>query len=377
MSKNDFKKKILLITYAVVLFVFLMNYNWIGNILGYVGNIVLPFIIGIIIAFILNVIVKMLEGSILKKVKRYKRGLSITMSLLIVFGFIISLLFILIPQIKNAGMIFIENIPEYQENIYDLGEKLGLSANILSYIDLENNKLKDEFLLLITNNTEHIINFSFGFANSVLNAFTNFFVGFVFAIYVLIDKENLMRQLKKVLNKVLNSKAYNRVLEVASLSNVTFQNFIKVQVLEAFILGILCFVGMLICRLPYAATISVLVGFTALIPIFGAFIGCAIGAFLIFMISPIKALMFIIFFLVLQQIEGNLIYPHVVGGKIGLPSIWVLVAVMVGGSIGGIFGMLLGVPVFSILYSLLKTYVNDKKASNFSSNKVSDKLVSK
>lgn len=360
MAKKDFKDKILLITYGVLLFVFLLNYRWIGNILGYLFNIALPFIIGIIIAFILNVIVKSLEDTVLKKMNKYKRGTSIVLSLLIVFGLLVAMLFILIPQIKNAGMIFIDNIPEYQETIYEIGEKIGLSEDVLSYIDFENNKLKEDFMMLISDNTEHIINFSMMFANSLLNAATNFFVGLIFAIYILIDKENLARQFKVVLKKILNNKVYNKFLEVASLSNTTFQNFIKVQAFEAFILGFLCFIGMLLCGFPYAATISVLVGFTALIPIFGAFIGCAVGAFLIFMINPIKAILFIVFFLILQQIEGNLIYPHVVGGKIGLPSIWVLVAVILGGAVGGIFGMLLGVPIMSIVYSLLRTYVSDK-----------------
>ena len=238
---------------------------------------------------------------------------------------------------------------------------MGLNANQLEFINLENNKLKEELTNLIANNSDYILNISFVFANSILSGVTNFFVGLIFAIYVLIDKENLMRQTKKVLNKILPKNIYNKIIDIASLSNTTFQNFVKVQAFEAFILGFLCFIGMLLLGLPYAATISVLVGFTALIPIFGAFIGCIVGAFLIFMISPIKAAIFIIFFLVLQQIEGNLIYPHVVGGKIGLPSIWVLVAVMIGGSIGGVFGMLIGVPVLSIIYSLLKSYVNPKK----------------
>ncbi len=376
MTKKEFKDKLLLITYAVVLFVCLLNYRWIGSFIGFLGNIFFPFIIGIIIAFILNVIVNMLENTLLKKVKSMKRTLSIITSLVLVFGFVIVMLFILIPQVKNAGMIFVENIPEYQETIYSIGEKVGLSEHQLDFINLENNKLKDELTSLIANNSESIINMSMVFANSVLSALTNFFVGLIFAIYVLIDKENLMRQFKKLLRKILNEKIYNKVLEIAELSNNTFQNFVKVQAFEAFILGFLCFIGMLICRLPYAATISVLVGFTALIPIFGAFIGCIVGAFLIFMVNPLQALIFIIFFLVLQQIEGNLIYPHVVGGKIGLPSIWVLVAVMVGGSLGGIFGMLLGVPILSIIYTLIKTYVNPKKSKKIESSKATSKVVS-
>ena len=361
MKNEDFKSKILLITYGVVLFVLLMNYQWVFNILSVIGKILLPFIIGGIIAFILNVLMKMIEDKLLKKIKKGKRAISLIMSLVAVFGFIIILLFILIPQVKNAGMIFLDNIPEYQKNIITLGEKIGLTEEQLSVIDLKDNKLMKEFSSLIKDNSQILINISFGLVNSVVSVICNFFVGLVFAIYVLVDKENLCRQMKKLLNRIFDKKVYNRILEITELSNTTFSNFVKVQVLEACILGFLCFLGMIIFKLPYAATIGVVIGFTALIPIFGAFIGCVIGAFLIFMISPIKAMAFIIFFLILQQIEGNLIYPKVVGGKIGLPSIWVLVAVMIGGSVGGVFGMLLGVPVVSIAYGLLKTYVNSNK----------------
>lgn len=357
MKVKEFKDKLILITYGVVLFVLLMNYQWIGNVLRFLGTVLLPFIIGFIIAFILNVLIKMLERSILKKLKKSKRIVSILSSLILIIGFVIILLFILIPQVKNAGLIFVENIPEYQETIFRIGKEIGLSNEQLEILDLENNRLGDELSSLIAKNSDAIINFSMGFANSLISAVTTFFVGLVFAIYILLDKESLKKQVKRLLKKICSTNIYNNIIDIASLSNNTFTNFLKVQVLEACILGILCFIGMLIFRLPYAATISVLVGFTALIPIFGAFIGCIIGAFLIFMISPIKALGFIIFFLILQQIEGNFIYPRVVGGKIGLPSIWVLVAVMVGGSVGGVFGMLLGVPIVSIIYSLIKIYV--------------------
>lgn len=362
MMNKEMKNKLLLVTYAIVLFVLLLNYQWIINFFGTIGNVMMPFIIGAVIAFILNVIVNMLESGVLKKVKKAKRALSIVLSLVIVFGFVVVLLFILIPQLKNAGMIFIENIPEYQETIYEIGTKIGLSKEQLAFFELDNNKLRNELTLLVTENSTNLINMSFGFASSIVEAVTNFFVGLVFAIYVLIEKENLKRQFSKLLNRILNKKKYEKTIEVLSLSNVTFSNFIKVQFVEACILGVLCFIGMICFGLPYAATISVVIGFTALIPIFGAFIGCVLGAFLIFMVSPAQALVFVLFFLVLQQIEGNLIYPKVVGGKIGLPSIWVLVGVIAGGALGGVFGMLIGVPVLSVVYALLKEYVNTPKS---------------
>lgn len=360
--EKEMKNRFLLVTYVFILGLLLINYKWLGTLLGTVTNMLSPFITGAIIAFILNVIVNMLENGALKKVKKGKRAISLISSLIIVFGFIVILLFILIPQLKNAGMIFVENLPEYHENIYEVGRKVGLSNEQLSFLDIDTTKLISDFTNFISKNSANLISFSFGFASTVIGAFTNFFVGLVFALYILIDKENLCRQFKKLFVRLLSKKKYEKTLEIISLSNRTFTNFIKVQFIEACILGILCFMGMLLFSFPYAATISVLVGFTALIPIFGAFIGCVLGAFLIFMVSPVQALFFVGFFLVLQQIEGNFIYPKVVGGKIGLPSIWVLVGVMAGGSVGGVFGMLLGVPILSVVYALIKEFVNSKKS---------------
>lgn len=362
--EKEMKNKYLLLTYAFFLGLLLINYQWLSGLFSTIANVLSPFITGIIIAFVLNVIVNILEKGLFRKVKSGKRALSLMGSLFIVLGFVVVLLFILLPQIKNAGMIFVENLPEYHDNIYEVGRKVGLSNEQLSFLDFDSTKLINDITSFVSKNSSNLISFSFGFASSIIGAITNFFVGLVFALYILIDKENLCRQFKKLFKRILPKKKFERCLEVMSLSNVAFTNFAKVQFVEACILGILCFIGMLIFKLPYAATISVLVGFTALVPIFGAFIGCALGTFLIFMINPVQSLIFVVFFLVLQQIEGNLIYPKVVGDKIGLPSIWVLVGVLVGGSIGGIFGMLLGVPVLSVVYSLTKEFVNSKKTLN-------------
>lgn len=360
MENKKFKYNLFLITYGVLLFVILNNYKWFGNFLGFFGKIFSPFIIGIVIAFILNVLINIIEKKLLTKLEVGKRAISIIFSLFIVFGLIGVLLFILIPQFKNASLIFIENIPKYHETIYKFGQTIGLNREQLSFLSLENNKISQELTTMLSENSLSLISFSMGFANSIVSGLCNFFIGLVFAIYVLAEKENLMRQSKKLLKKLFPVNVYKKIIEIFSLSNNIFSDFVKVQVLEACILGFLCFLGMFILRLPYAATISVVVGFTALIPMFGAFIGCIIGAFLIFMINPVQSLIFILFFLILQQVEGNLIYPRVVGGKIGLPSIWVLVAVIIGGSVGGVFGMLLAVPIVSILYCLLKEYVNGK-----------------
>lgn len=361
--EKEMKNKFMLLTYGIILFVLLINYQWLINAGKFLLDLFSPFIVGAIIALILNVLVNGFEDKILKKMNKGKRALSIILSLAIVIGFIVFVISIIVPQFKNAGEIFVNNLPNYQENINDIGNKIGLSKEVLDKIDFTDVLSKSKVTDLLKDNYQSILNLSFGFASSIVSTVVDIFIAIVFAVYILASKEDLLKGFKKLLKKLSREKVYYKIAHIMDLSDKTFSNFIKVQFVEACILGILCFLCMLGLRFPYAATISVIVGFTALIPVFGAFIGCVIGAFLIFMVNPIQAVTFIAFFLILQQLEGNFIYPKVVGGKIGLPSIWVLVAVTIGGSLGGVVGMLFGVPVASVIYTLIKEYVNsnDKK----------------
>ena len=352
---KELKDKLLLVTYGVILFIILTNYKIVLEAISKLYSVFYPFIIGMIIAYILNIIVNLLENKPLKKLNKGKRVLSVTLSMLIIISFLILLLSTLIPQIENAGEIFIDNLPKYQETINELGNKYGLSEEEINIIDIQDNKLGKELIKKIKSNSNSLLETGLGFASSILNGFVNAFIGIVFAVYILMDKEHLARQVKKLLRRILKEKHYNKLIDLCTISHKTFSDFIRAQTVEAFNLGLLCFIGMLIFRFPYAGTISVVVGVTALVPILGAFVGLIVGAFLIFMVNPIQALWFFIFFEVLQQIENNLIYPRVVGGKIGLPSIWVLVAVTVGGSLWGVFGMLIGVPILSVIYNLLRT----------------------
>ena len=195
---------------------------------------------------------------------------------------------------------------------------------------------------------------------SVISGVVNFFIGLIFSIYVLMQKERLGDQAVRILKAVLPEQKVQSVCKIASMSFTTFSGFIRGQCLEAVILGVLFVIAMSIFGFPYALFISVVVAITALIPIFGAFIGCAIGAFIILLVSPVKALLFIVMFLIIQQIEGNFIYPYVVGNSIGLPSIWVLVSVTVGGGLMGVGGMLLFIPLCSVCYSLFRAWVNSR-----------------
>ena len=207
------------------------------------------------------------------------------------------------------------------------------------------------------NGAGSVLNSTLTAARSIVSGLTTFFISFVFAVYILLQKEKLSVQAKKVLFAFARKGRAEATLEVLALTYNTFSSFLTGQCVEAVILGSMFVVTMTILKLPYALLVGILIAFTALIPIFGAFIGCVVGAFLIFMVDPVKALIFIVMFLVLQQIEGNLIYPHVVGSSVGLPSIWVLAAVTIGGNLLGIVGMLIFIPLVSVVYALFREIV--------------------
>ena len=366
---EKYKKDIIKLILFTVIIIFAFIYiKTIGSFLAYLINIFMPFIIGIFIAFILNVLLNFVENKLFKKLnnKNYKtwsklkRPVSVIITFIIIITIIVFILGLLIPQLQNTVSLFTKNFDTYKEQTIEILNNFGINSESINNYSTSINNLKNEITSYINNNRNEIMQITIGVASSFLGSITSIIIGIVFAIYILLKKEDLSRQFKKILKAYLPEKYERRIEEIANLSNITFGNFISGQCLEALIIGLLCFIGMLILQIPYASTISVLVGFTALIPIFGAFIGTFIGAFLIFMVEPFKALIFIIFIIILQQLEGNIIYPKVVGKSVGLPSIWVMVAVTIGASIYGVLGMILSVPLCSILYSIIKTDVNLK-----------------
>lgn len=366
---EKYKKDIIkLILFTIIIIFAFINIKTIGSFLAYLINIFMPFIIGIFIAFILNVLLNFVENKLFKKLnnKNYKtwsklkRPVSVIITFIIIITIIVFILGLLIPQLQNTVSLFTKNFDTYKEQTIDILNNFGINNESINNYSTSINNLKNEITSYINNNRNEIMQTTLGVASSFLGSVTSIIIGIVFAVYILLKKEDLSRQFKKILKAYLPEKYERRIEEIANLSNITFGNFISGQCLESLIIGLLCFIGMLILQIPYASTISVLVGFTALIPVFGAFIGTFIGAFLIFMVDSFKAFIFIIFIIILQQLEGNIIYPKVVGRSVGLPSIWVMVAVTVGASIYGVLGMILSVPLCSILYSIIKTDVNLK-----------------
>lgn len=378
--KDKTRKDIIIIISYIALVIFaLVNFSKIFDFLGKVISIFSPFLLGIILAFVLNVLNNFIEKKIFGKIKpskiwnKIKRPLCITLSLILVFLTIFFVMNLLIPQLKNSASLFTDTLPAYKEDIIGILNKFDVDESTVNKVG----EYLDNFGKVITDyikgNSKDVITVTTEVATSVVNIISKGIITLVFAIYMIAQKETLSRQINKVMKAYLKPKTINKINTVGTLANKTFSNFVTGQCLEALIFGSLVFVGMLIFRFPYASTIGVLLGFTALIPIFGAFIGTAIGFILIMMVSPVKAILFVVFIIVLQQIEGNLIYPRVVGKSIGLPGMWVLLSVTVGGSIGGILGMLIATPLCSLLYALFTKMVNDRLKSNKIVTKVKEK----
>lgn len=378
--KDKTRKDIIIIISYIALVIFaLVNFSKIFVFLGKVISIFSPFLLGIILAFVLNILNNFIEKKIFGKIKpskiwnKIKRPLCITLSLILVFLTIFFVMNLLIPQLKNSASLFTDTLPAYKEDIIGILNKFDIDESTVNKVG----EYLDNFGKVITDyikgNSKDVITVTTEVATSVVNIISKGIITLVFAIYMIAQKETLSRQINKVMKAYLKPKTINKINTVGILANKTFSNFVTGQCLEALIFGSLVFVGMLIFRFPYASTIGVLLGFTALIPIFGAFIGTAIGFILIMMVSPVKAILFVVFIIVLQQIEGNLIYPRVVGKSIGLPGMWVLLSVTVGGSIGGILGMLIATPLCSLLYALFTKMVNDRLKSNKIVTKVKEK----
>lgn len=378
--KDKTRKDIIIIISYIALVIFaLVNFSKIFTFLGKVISIFSPFLLGIILAFVLNVLNNFIEKKIFGKIKpskvwnKVKRPLCITLSLILVFLTIFFVMNLLIPQLKNSASLFTDTLPAYKEDIIGILNKFDVDESTVNKVG----EYLDNFGKVITDyikgNSKDVITVTTEVATSVVNIISKGIITLVFAIYMIAQKETLSKQINKVMKAYLKPKTINKINTIGTLANKTFSNFVTGQCLEALIFGSLVFVGMLIFRFPYASTIGVLLGFTALIPIFGAFIGTAIGFILIMMVSPVKAILFVVFIIVLQQIEGNLIYPRVVGKSIGLPGMWVLLSVTVGGSIGGILGMLIATPLCSLLYALFTKVVNDRLKSNKIVTKVKEK----
>ncbi len=382
LDKENTKQIMKIVIVAIILLVVLMNIQPVWNVCKIFLGILSPFIWGLAIAFILNIFMTFYENKVFKSRKKEsakikeknnktknivrkkksgaKRTLSIMLSILTIIAVISIILTLIIPQFIEVIRNLISNIPSYLENLKNYGieitEKVPEINNYIQNIHIDTEALKNG----IMNISKDVLSVTINQISGVFSGIVNFVIAIVFAVYVLANKEDLKIQAKKFVYARFNKEKADFIVKVSRLSRDSFRNFLTGQAKEAVILGVLCAIGMLILQIPYAGPIGALTALTAFIPIVGAFIGGFIGAVLIVAVDPIKAIIFIIFIIILQQIEGNLIYPHIVGKNIGLPSIWVLVAITIGGSLFGIIGMIVGLPIVSIIYAITMENTNER-----------------
>lgn len=345
----------------VVAYTVISNPQRITDVIGGVFSVLSPLIIGFCIAYVVNILMRPLERLWLwiwrnrenqSLVNKAKRPVCLTLSFLLVVGIVCAILFMVIPAFKETIVKFVGNVDKYAKTIE--GWYVAVKEFFGQFeFDLPTLSLNKDKLTQIAGNTV-------GSITSIFSVVIDMVLGIIFAVYLLAQKEKLSEQTRRTVFAILKPKRAQRLVDVTNLANNAFTRFITGQLTEACVLGVLCFIGMWIFNMPYAVIISVLIGFMALIPIFGAFIGTGIGAFLILLESPSKVLWFVIFIIVLQQLEGNLIYPRVVGKSVGLPPVWVLASVTIGGGLFGIAGMLFSVPTCAVIYPMFRAFVNKR-----------------
>ena len=381
LDKENVRKIRGIILFTGVVVLALIKFDLLWETLVLIWEILQPFVVGGMMAFVANLPMTFFEKKVLGKlgkkrkhapaegyVSSLRRGFSILLAYLVVVLLITLVSAAVIPQLIATVAVIAEKAPAFFQNVLlQIQRLLENNPKLLAYINefdlqkLDWNSIMDSVVNFLKNGMGNMLSSTFTVASGIVSGTVNGFIALVFSVYILAQKEKLGEQFKRVLRAYTSQRINDGVLHVCTLLYRNFSNFIIGQCTEAVILGLMFIVSMTIFRFDYAVMIGVLIAFTALIPIVGAFVGCFVGAFVMLVDDPVKAIWFVVLFIVLQQIEGNLIYPHVVGNSVGLPSIWVLAAVTIGGSLMGIFGMLVFIPLLSTVYMLLRENVNRRE----------------
>ena len=368
-NRQTVKSLLLVVCGGVAFYCGLQHLGVVAGAVVWLLGILSPFVLGGAIAFVLNVPMRAIERHLFpnrRRLTRLRRPLALVLTLVALTG-VLTLAFCVIgPGIKDAVMSIAAQVPDAFDRLYQrllgLEQYLPQIKDLVGDLAIDWKSLSQKALSLAQSWGGSLISSGGGLIGGVVSGVSTFVIGLIFSFYIQLQQDKLSRQGRQVLYGLLPVKRADRVLEVLRLANRTFSSFLSGQCTEAVILGTLFVIAMSIFHLPYAVLVGVLIALTALIPIVGAFIGCGVGALLIAVTDPWKAVVFVILFLVLQQIEGNLIYPHVVGSSVGLPSIWVLAAVTLGGNLMGVVGMLFFIPLCSVLYALFRDFVKGRLA---------------
>lgn len=362
---------------GVVFFLVYLAVTWwspLLNLLGKAISAAAPLIIGFALAYVVNILMSLYERHYFTKrrdekwVKKSRRAVCLILAIATILGVIVVVLWLVIPQLTKAITLINDQIPSLLEDLSKNEEIMRfLPEEIQEAIqNLDYQKLVQGVMGFLTNGASAstgIVSLT-GLVGSLTSGFMTVFMGFIFSIYILMGKEKLGSQFRRMFQSYLSAEWVGRIDPFLSVVNNCFHSYIVGQVTEGVIIGVLCAIGMWIFRLPYAAMVGTVVGVTALIPIMGCYLGAGVGALMCLSVSPVKAVEFLVFIFCLQQLEDNLVYPRVVGTSLGLPGIWVLASVAVGGGIGGFAGMILAVPVMATLYQLLRSDVHARESEN-------------
>lgn len=372
MEKNlkSFKRQIILLVIFGLILGITLNIDFVLAKIAVLFSVMTPIVIGCLTAFILNIIVNLFEEKIFNKInnkimEKIKRPISILLAFLSIALLTYILINIIVPQVSKSLSIFINQLP----HLFDVGKKQVEEYTGL-YPDLQKQMQNGDFntqeiIQKIVNTITTWAGGILSILNSIFGVITNLVIALILAIYIVNSKEKLQRQFDKLFKKLLTNKANRKLYYILNLSNETFRSFFIGQFIEAIILGCLCTAGMYIFKFPYPPMIGSVIGVTALIPMVGAYLGCLFGFLMILPVNPFMAFAFILFIIVLQQLEGNIIYPKVVGSSVGLPGLWVLIAIIIGGGLFGVVGILLGVPIMATIYRITKDIVNDNAPELF------------
>ena len=348
----------------------LKNIDMVRETFSWIIGLIMPLIIGLIIALIINVPMRFFEKILFSKSTKLKNPkiktvISFIVSLILILGILAGVVWLVIPELVDAVAVIVDGALEFIDRISGMTKEeiaqLPLGKLLL---DIDWDKTLSTLQNWIKSQGGEIVDTAVGTVSSVATGIYDFFIAIVFAVYIIFNKATLKRQVSRLVRVWVPENIADFTIHATKILGKNFRNFVSGQSLEAVILGVLCMIGMLILRIPYAPMVGALVGVTAIIPVVGGFIGAGVGAFMILTVSPVKAVIFLIFILVLQQIEGNVIYPKVMGSSVSLPSMWILAAVTIGGGIAGAVGMLLAVPVASTIYTLIGEATNKRENKN-------------
>ena len=368
----SYKKPLILLVCAALLALIVKYSDSLLKAVQLLFALMAPIFLGCAIAYVLNLLIVRLERLPFlarepSPAYRFRRGISITGSLVIIVAVLVLLIWIILPQLGDALRVMLLGIPPMLEEFADwlgsLGNPTPQIEQWLNTLDINWPQFVERAMSYLSSGMGSLFSSAVSIVSNVSAVVMQVVIAFIFALYLLAGKERLASQCRSVAKAYLSEQTCHRILYLLSTANDTFSKFFIGQFTEAIVIGVLCTLGMLLFRFPYATMVGTLVGATALLPVVGAYLGAGVGAFMILTVNPLQAIAFLIFIAILQQLEGNLIYPRVVGTSIGLPGIWVLAAVTVGGGLGGIVGMLLAVPVTATAYKLLRSDVQKRRAA--------------